>query len=102
MENNDKIAEIRHAHRQLPDILYAIFKIIFSLISLKFFCTSAVGREETTGYWIDRAEELMHNDSIDEAISACGMALKKECMRLTRLFDWHNPNRFSIIFLSGN
>ena len=78
MENNDKIAEIRHDHRQLPDILYAVFKIIFSLISLKFFCTSAVGREETTGYWINRAEGLMHNDSIDEAISACGMAQKKE------------------------
>ncbi len=89
MENNDKIAEIRHDHRQLPDILYAVFKIIFSLISLKFFCTSAVGREETTGYWINRAEELMHNDSIDEAISACGMAQKKN--RGTIQFSFAKP-----------
>lgn len=78
MENNDKIAEIRHDHRQLPDILYAVFKLIFSLISLKFFCTSAVGWEETTGYWFNRAEELTHNGSIDEAISACDEALKIE------------------------
>ena len=37
-----------------------------------------MGWEETTGYWFNRAEELTHNGSIDEAISACGMALKKE------------------------
>jgi len=78
MENNAEIAEVRHDHRQLPDILYAVFKLIFSFLSLKFFCASAVAQEETSRYWINRAEELVHNDSIEEAISACGMALKRE------------------------
>jgi tetratricopeptide (TPR) repeat protein len=78
MENKGKLAELRHAHRQLPEMMHASFKLIFCLASLAFLCISAVAQENTTEYWMDRAEDLTHNGSIDEAIAAYDEALKIE------------------------
>lgn len=78
MDNKCKLAELRHAHRQLPEISRAGFKLIFCLASLAILCISAVAQENTTEYWMDRAENLTHNGSIDEAISAYDEALKIE------------------------
>lgn len=78
MENKGKLAELRHIHRQLPEISHASFKFIFCLALLAILCISAVAQENTTEYWIDRAENLTHNGSIDEAILAYDEALKIE------------------------
>jgi len=76
MENKGKLAELRHVHHQLPEISRASFKLIFCLASLAIMCTSAVAQENTTEYWMDRAENLTHNGSFDEAISAYDEALR--------------------------
>lgn len=78
MKNKGKLAELRHAHRQLPETSRASFMLIFCLASLAILCISAVAQENTTEYWMDRAENFTHNGSIDEAVSAYDEALKIE------------------------
>lgn len=78
MENKGKLAEPGHLHCKLPKISHASFKLIFCLASLAILCISAMAQENTTEYWMDIAEELTHNGSFDEAISAYDEALKVE------------------------
>lgn len=61
--------------------------LFFCLASLAILCTSAAGQEDTTEYWMNRAEELTHNGSIDEAISAYDEALKIEPENTTILIQ---------------
>jgi tetratricopeptide (TPR) repeat protein len=78
MENKGKLAELRHVHRQLPEMSRASFKLIFCLASLTILCISAMAQENTTDYWMNKAENLTHNGSLDEAIAAYNEALKIE------------------------
>lgn len=78
MEYEGKIAEIRHNHRQLPELSHAGLRIFFCMASLTILFTFAEAQENTTDYWMDRAENLTHNGSIEEAISAYDEALKIE------------------------
>jgi tetratricopeptide (TPR) repeat protein len=87
MDNKSKLAEFRHVHRQLPEISRASFKFIFCLASLAILCTSAVAQENSTDYWIDRADEYMNNGSIEGAILAYDEALKIEPENTTILIQ---------------
>jgi len=42
-----------------------------SLLALAVLCTCALAQENTSGYWIERAEELSQNSSFEEAAIAC-------------------------------
>jgi tetratricopeptide (TPR) repeat protein len=55
-----------------------IMKVITALIllSLAVLSTCALAQENTTGYWMDKAEELTYNSSFEEVISALDEALK--------------------------
>ncbi|NMB86148.1 MAG: tetratricopeptide repeat protein [Methanothrix sp.] len=87
MVNKDRLAELIRVDRQLPEITRASFKLIFCLASLAILCTSAAGQEDTTEYWMNRAEELTHNGSIEESISAYDKALKIEPENTTILIQ---------------
>ena len=76
MEDKGKLAELRHVHRQLPEISRAGFKFIFCLTSLAILCISAVAQENTTDYWMERGEDLGHQGLFDEAVSAYDEVLK--------------------------
>lgn len=95
MGNKGKLAELRHVHRQLPEISYVSSKLIFCLISLAILCISAMAQENTTEYWMNRAENLTHNGSIDEAISAYDEALKIEPENTTILI--HKASDLNIV-----
>jgi len=86
MGDRGELAVLRHVHRQLPEMSNASFRLIFCLISLVIFCISALAQENTTEYWMDRAEESMNNGSIEGAILAYDEALKIEPENTTILF----------------
>jgi tetratricopeptide (TPR) repeat protein len=78
MKDRDKLAELRLIDHQPPEMSHANFKLIFCFVSTAILCTSAASQENTTNYWMNKAEELTHNGSIAEAILAYDKALKIE------------------------
>lgn len=61
-----------------PSKIVAGAKFVLALLVLTTLCTCALAQENTTDYWMNKAEELTHNGSIEEAISAYDEALKIE------------------------
>ncbi|MFZ2536175.1 tetratricopeptide repeat protein, partial [Methanothrix sp.] len=59
----------------------------FSLLALAALCTCALAQENTSGYWIERAEELSQNSSFEEAAIAYEKALQIEPENAT---IWHS------------
>jgi len=51
-------------------------KLALALLALAIICITAEAQENTTEYWIDRADEYMNNGSIEGAVSAYDEALK--------------------------
>jgi len=78
MRKKGKLAYQRIVYRQMLKLPPASLKLISCLASMTILCTYTVAQENTTDYWMDRAESLTHNGSIDEAISAYDEALKIE------------------------
>ncbi len=57
------------------------------LLALAALCTCALAQENTSGYWIERAEELSQNSSFEEAAIAYEKALQIEPENAT---IWHS------------
>ncbi len=57
-------------------ILSKMFGAKFALLALATICIATEAQENTTEYWIDRADEYMNNGSIEGAVSAYDEALK--------------------------
>ncbi|MFZ3147663.1 MAG: tetratricopeptide repeat protein [Methanothrix sp.] len=51
-------------------------KFVLALLALAALCTCVTAQENTTNYWMDKAEELAYNSSFEEVISALDEALK--------------------------
>lgn len=76
MEDKGELADARHIYRQLPEISHLRFKLLFCFVSLTILCISAVAQENTTDYWMDKAEEYAYNSSFEEVLSALDEVLK--------------------------
>ncbi len=59
---------------KIPGIAGA--KLVLALLALAALCTCVTAQENTTDYWMDKAEEFAYNSSFEEVISALDEALK--------------------------
>jgi len=62
-------------------------RFAFALLAIAMLCTLAGAQENTSGYWIERAEELSQNSSFVEASNAYEKALQIEPDNAT---IWHS------------
>ena len=51
-------------------------KLALALLALAALCACVTAQENTTDYWMDKAEEFAYNSSFEEVISALDEALK--------------------------
>lgn len=61
-----------------PSKIAAGAKFSFALLALAVLCVCVTAQENTSGYWIERAEELSQNSSFVEASNAYEKALQIE------------------------
>src|SRR5690606_27747650 len=66
-------------------------RLALALAALAILCAPSGAQENTTDYWMEKAQELYHNGSIEEAISAYDEALKidpdNETILIRKAFD---------------
>jgi tetratricopeptide (TPR) repeat protein len=69
----------------------AAARLALALAALAIFCLPSGAQENTTDYWMEKAQELYHNGSIEEAISAYDEALnidpENETILIRKAFD---------------
>lgn len=85
MVNKDKLAEQRRVYRQLPECLVPASSLFFAWCRWQFCAPLRLGRKIRHNTGLNNAEELTHNGSIEEAISAYDEALKIEPEKTTIL-----------------
>lgn len=61
-------------------------RFVIAFLAMAVLCFNTVAQDNTTGYWMNRAEELMHNGSLDEAISAYNRVLEIDPGNETRTY----------------
>ena len=66
--------------RKMSEIIRAVAgaKLALILLALAALCTCVTAQENTTVYWMDKAEELAYNSSFEGVISGLDEALKIE------------------------